>query len=147
MRLNIFNFLVLLFFTGGYATVSVEQLTLEEKVGQLLIVHFHGLEANDEASKLISEAHVGGFIYYNWANGLDSPSQVIKLSASLQRMAIEQPHPIPLWICIDQEGGPVTRLGKGFPNFPGNRQLGEKGKPTLARKQARKLGVLLRSIG
>lgn len=147
MRLNIFEWLLLLFASGAYAAVPVEQLSLEEKVGQLLIVHFHGLEANDEARKLISEAHVGGFIYYNWANGLESPSQVVKLSAGLQRIAAEQAHPIPLWICIDQEGGPVTRLGKKFPVFPGNRELGLKGKPPLARKQARKLGILLRSIG
>ncbi|MCE5316216.1 MAG: hypothetical protein LLG04_02480 [Parachlamydia sp.] len=147
MRLNIFKFLLLplLFFSGGYATI--EQLSLEEKVGQLLIVHFHGLEANDEARKLISEAHVGGFIYYNWANGLDSPSQVIKLSTGLQRIAAEQPHPIPLWICTDQEGGPVTRLGKDFPIFPGNREIGQKGNASLARRQARKLGILLRSVG
>lgn len=147
MRLNIFKIIALLFFSVGYAAIPVDQLTLEEKVGQLLIVHFHGLEANEEARRLISEVHVGGFIYYNWANGLDKPSQVIKLSTGLQRLAAEQPHPIPLWICIDQEGGPVTRLGKDFPTFAGNRELGQTGKPALARRQARKLGILLRSIG
>lgn len=149
MRLNIFKILLLaiLFFSEGFAAISVDQLTLEEKVGQLLIVRFYGLEANEEARKLISEAHVGGIIYYDWANGLESPSQVIKLSTGLQRIAAEQPHPIPLWICIDQEGGPVSRLGKGFPSFPGNRELAKKGKTSLARRNARKLGILLRSVG
>jgi hypothetical protein len=41
--------------------------TLEEKVGQLLMVHFNGEEANSEAKKVIEELHVGGCIYYNWS--------------------------------------------------------------------------------
>lgn len=117
-------------------------LTLEEKVGQLLIVRFEGHVANLEAEKLIREAHVGGFIYYPWANGLNDPSQVKLLSESLQKLSS-----IPLWICIDQEGGPVSRLGEGFPTFLGNREIAQTQTPSFAQQQAYNLGKHLRSVG
>ncbi len=133
MRLNILKFLFVLI------PFSLFSLTLEEKVGQLLIVHFEDLSA---AEKLVKEAHVGGFIYYTWANGLTDPAQVKKLSLYLQKLS-----KIPLWICIDQEGGPVTRLGEGFPKYLGQHEIAETGEPEFARKEAYKLGKMLLSIG
>lgn len=117
-------------------------LTLEEKVGQLLIVHFNGKEANEEARVLIEELHVGGFIYYNWSNGLDDPEQVAKLSKGLQSLA-----KIPLWIMVDQEGGPVKRLRDGFFEMPGNREIANKAEPGFAYECARRMGEEMRAVG
>lgn len=91
------------------------ELTLEEKVGQLMIVHFHGEVANQDAERLLREAHVGGFILYNWSNSLSSPDQVKRLTASLQSM---NPSSLPLLIGVDQEGGRVSRLKEGFSSHP-----------------------------
>lgn len=98
----------------------LQAMTLEEKVGQLLIVHFNGTEANEDARRLIQQGHVGGIIYYRWSNGLTSPEQVRKLSEGLQALSRT-----PLWICTDQEGGPVSRLQDGFKPFVGNKELVE----------------------
>lgn len=117
-------------------------LTLEEKVGQLLLVHFNGESVNPDALKLIHDAKVGGFIYYNWANGLNHPSQVRELSAGLQQEA-----KIPLFISIDQEGGLVTRLNKGFTTFPGNGALGKIDDLQLTQEQAFYLGKELKDVG
>lgn len=106
-----------------FAKISVADLSDEEKVGQLLMVFFKGEEINEEAIKLISEAHVGGFIYYNWANGLKTPQQIQNLSNALQQLAHKQKHRIPLLIAVDQEGGKVTRLRENFTEFPGNEAL------------------------
>src|SRR5690349_5837242 len=106
---------------------SVQEMSLEEKVGQLLIVHFSGKEANEEARIFIEELGVGGVIYYEWANGLDSPEQVQTLSNGLQQLA-----KIPLFISADQEGGRVARLKKGFTVFPGNGILGRIDDPRLS---------------
>lgn len=91
------------------------ELSLEEKVGQLMIVHFHGKVANRDAERLLNEAHVGGFILYNWSNGLHTPEQVHRLTTSLQR---SNPSSLPLLIGIDQEGGRVSRLKEGFEIHP-----------------------------
>lgn len=125
--------------------VAGSELSLKEKVGQLLIVHFNGAVANDQAEKLVKEAYVGGFIYYNWANQLDSSSQVHELTRSLQALA--KPTGIPLWIAVDQEGGAVNRLKKGFTIFPGNYALGQTHQSLLAGKSALAMGRELRSVG
>lgn len=122
-------------------------LSLEEKVGQLLMVHFHGEVANEDARTLIQDTKVGGFIYYEWANGLNSPQQVRTLSTSLQELTRSNPTPIPLLIAVDQEGGIVARLNKGFTKFPGNKALGETGDPQLARSVAFAIGQELQAVG
>jgi beta-N-acetylhexosaminidase len=123
--------------------LHAESLSLEEQVGQLLIVRFEGIVANAEARKLVKEAHVGGFIYYTWSNGLKNPCKVKYLSKTLQKLSKK----IPLWICLDQEGGPVNRLGDGFPKYLGNREIAKKGNPAFAKKQAYTLAKDLLKVG
>lgn len=124
---------------------SLKTMTLNEKIGQLLLVHFHGEEANEEAKILIQDLHVGGFIYYNWANGLHSPEQIRKLSLGLQQLnSVNSP---PLFITVDQEGGIVTRFTQGFTVFPGNKALGMTGDPKWAELAACAMGEELLSVG
>jgi beta-N-acetylhexosaminidase len=122
-------------------------MTLEEKVGQLLMVHFHGETANAEAQILIQETKVGGIIYYNWSNGLYSQTQVATLSAGLQKLTENNRIPLPLLIAADQEGGIVSRLRQGFTEFPGNKALGMTGDPALAEAAAFAMGQELYSVG
>ena len=56
-----------------FGSELLEKMSLEEKVGQVLMVHFHGEMVNDDAKTLIQNVKVGGVIYYNWSNGLHSP--------------------------------------------------------------------------
>lgn len=116
-------------------------------MGQLLIVHFHGDVANEDAATLIENDHVGGFIYYNWANGLNSPQQVQRLTNGLQTIAQKQRNPIPLFITVDQEGGRVNRLNQGFTLFPGNRALAKTGNPQLVYDVAYATGQELHAVG
>ena len=128
------------------AKISLDQLTLEEKVGQVLMVHFNGTEANLEASKLIQNLHVGGFIYYNWSNELSSPEQIKKLSDGLQQLASKN-YSYPLLISTDQEGGRVTRLKNGFTPFPNNQTIGMTHNPAVAEQNAYKMGLEMKAVG
>lgn len=121
---------------------ELKDLSLEEKVGQLLIVHFLGEELNEQAKKLINDIHVGGIIYYQWANGLHNPFQIKKLSHELQSAS-----PIPLLIAIDQEGGAVSRLQKGFTHFPGNASLVKSLKQDYTEQAAFATGEELKAVG
>lgn len=125
-----------------FASHPLEDLTLEEKVGQILIGYFNGETVNADAKTLIENTHIGGMLYYNWANGLTSPEQVSQLSSDLQAIA-----KIPLFIAIDQEGGLVSRLTKGFTVFPGNRALGVTGDSQLAEESAFATGQELQNVG
>ncbi len=131
----------------AFSSYSLEDMSLEEKVGQLLVVHFRGEEANEDAKILIEQIHVGGIVYYNWANGLHCPEQVVSLSRSLQTLAKETRLAIPLLLAVDQEGGLVARLTKGFTVFPGNKSLGLTANPALAEEAAFAMGQELRSVG
>jgi beta-N-acetylhexosaminidase len=126
---------------------STKEMSLEEKVGQIFVVHFNGEEVNNDAKALIQEMHVGGFIYYNWANGLTSPAQVKSLSEGLQKLGQETRLSIPLLITADQEGGIVARFTQGFTVFPGNKALGMTGDPELAKESAFAIGQELQAVG
>ncbi len=118
------------------------ELTLEEKVGQLFMVHFHGNVANEEAKALIQELHVGGIIYYNWANDLNSPDKVKNLSRSLQEIAR-----IPLFIAIDQEGGKISRFSQWITSSLSAERLGEINNPDLTEETAFLVGEQLQKAG
>jgi len=119
---------------------------LEQQVGQLLIPHFHGQELNDESRFLIEKLHIGGVIYYSWANELKSTEQVRSLSESLQAYA-EKKGGLPLLIAVDQEGGRVSHLEECLTHFPGNKALGIAGDPLLAREAAEATARELRAVG
>ncbi len=123
------------------------ELSLEERVGQLLMAHFHGEVANEEAKALIQDTKIGNIIYYNWSNGLTSPEQIQRLSSGLQALAGQTPAKIPLLIATDQEGGLVSRCEKGFTIFPGNKALGETGDADLAEEAAFVMGQELKAVG
>lgn len=114
-------------------------VSTEEMVGEMLLVHFHGAEANHESAELLREAHVGGFIFYNWANELSSPSQVTKLTGSLNLQSEK-----PLFFAVDQEGGRVLRLTQGFSTPPYNAEITSS---ENAYAWAKKVGEELKAVG
>ncbi|MGR3951646.1 MAG: beta-N-acetylhexosaminidase [Chlamydia sp.] len=139
--------LFFLIFSQAFASLSIENMTIEEKVGQLLIVGFQGKEVNKDALKLIQELHVGGIIYYNWANGLVSPQQIRILSNSLQHVNRAKKRSTPLLIAADQEGGVILRLKDGFTLLPGNGAIGRTNDLKLAESAAFIAGQEMRAVG
>ncbi len=144
-------FKMLTFFCVGacycFGLDLLKEMSLEEKAGQVLMVHFNGEVVNEDAKTLVQDVKVGGIIYYNWSNGLTSPKQVKALSEDLQKLAKDTSRSIPLLIAADQEGGIVARLQSGFTSFPGNRALAETGDPNLAREAALAIGQEMRAVG
>jgi beta-N-acetylhexosaminidase len=125
---------------------KIENLSIEEKVGQIMMINFLGENPND-AKNLIQEIKVGGIIYYTWANSLNSFKQVQELSLGLQELTKKNKHPIPLFISIDQEGGEITRLTNGFSIFPNNKTLGITNNPEFAKDVAFAMGQELQAVG
>jgi len=128
-------------------TATPKEMTLDEKVGQLLMVHFQGENANEAAADLINNAHVGAIIYYRWSNGLHNPGQVQALSSGLQQMASKTRLGIPLLIAADQEGGRVARFKEGFTQFPANMVLAATGDPNLVKQCALTTAQELMAVG
>ncbi|WP_339235525.1 beta-N-acetylhexosaminidase [Paenibacillus sp. FSL R5-0517] len=123
----------------------LNELTLEQKVGQLLMCGFHGQHADEQITHLIRDYHIGGVIYFR--RNVHSVDQLTKLSAELQDMAAAS-GAFPLMISVDQEGGMVARIDKeGMTQVPGNMALGATGNPEYTLACAQILGRELKSIG
>lgn len=123
----------------------LNQMTLEQKVGQIMIGSFTGPTLSPELEFKIRWLHLGGVILYNVTGNIEHPEQIAKLTRDIQSTAREAGE-VPLFIGIDQEGGRVTRITKGITQFPGNMALGAIGDPLLAgqaaKVMARELGIL-----
>jgi len=128
-------------------------VTLREKVGQLLMVGFRGLEAGEHSPivKAIASGLVGGVVLFDQdvllqgePRNIRSPRQVRKLISSLQRAAA-----VPLLVAVDQEGGKVARLKKkyGFPATLSARYLGDVDDPELTARHAAATAAVLARAG
>jgi beta-N-acetylhexosaminidase len=140
-------------------------MTLEEKVGQLFMIHVYGKTptdpnyeqtnlSNNRGAKNFEEAiqkyHIGGIIYFNWSDNIGTPvdfAQVNALSNGIQKIAMDQRMPIPLLIATDQEGGIVARVTEPATVFPGNMALGATRSADYATKMTSIMGSELRKLG
>ena len=115
-------------------------LSLQEKIGRMLLVGFEGLEAPQYILDWLAEGRIGGIILF--ARNIETPEQTATLVRSLQAAAKH-----PLLISIDQEGGIVARLRDGFTESPGAMALGASGSEELAERVSYVLGTELRALG
>ncbi|SEB25180.1 beta-N-acetylhexosaminidase [Paenibacillus sp. 276b] len=124
--------------------VKLKQMTLREKIGQMLLCGFHGTEAAGDVDAFLRKYPIGGVIYF--ARNVESPEQVERLSLGLQRIAVDSGN-VPLWISIDQEGGMVARITEGIALMPGQMAIAAAGSIEDAYQAAYISGVELRSMG
>lgn len=102
--------------------MSNRQLTLEQKIGQMVMCGFQTPAVNTEIRTLLEKYEVGGIIYFR--RNVENPEQVCRLSSELQSISRKQTD-IPLFICIDQEGGMVARIDwDEITLIPGNMAIG-----------------------
>jgi len=123
------------------------ELTLEEKIGQLLIVSCPEGDFHNEHANIIDKLHVGGFIYYSWINPLNDLQKIKTLSEKLQTEALKKNCDLPLFISIDQEGGVVSRLSDDFTLYPGNFAIGKTDDLSLCYKASKAMAHELRFAG
>ena len=119
-------------------------LTLEQAIGQKLMVSFIGQTVTPEVAARLRRQHVGGFTIFRHRN-VSNPAQVRELTAGLQQVAAESGQP-PLILGADQEGGTLLAIA-GTTLFPGNLALGAAGSADLARRTGRALGLELAAMG
>ena len=119
-------------------------LTLEQAVGQRLMLSFMGRMPSAEILATLRRQHIGGVTLFR-AHNVDNAGQVRSMTAALQRAAAAAGQP-PLLIGVDQEGGTLMALPDATP-FPGNLALGAAGSPDLARRAGHAMGRELAALG
>jgi beta-N-acetylhexosaminidase len=116
-------------------------MQLQDKVGQMLMVGFHGFEAPDYLLEWLRQGRAGGVILV--ARNVESPAQLARLTRSLHDAA-----KYPLLIGIDQEGGTVARMRQQFSESPGAMALSSAANgPELAERVSEMLAVEMRALG
>ena len=98
-------------------TSTMESLTPQQRLGQLLMVGFDTNASLRSLDDLVASSHVGNVIYLG---GWDGADKVTRTSTHLQGLvSAESTGDVGLLIAADQEGGEVHQLrGEGFTRPP-----------------------------
>jgi beta-N-acetylhexosaminidase len=115
-------------------------LSLQEKIGQMCVVGFSGLEPPAHILDWLAQGRIGGVILF--ARNVASVAQVGELTRACHEASVR-----PLLIAIDQEGGVVARLRDGFTESPGAMALAAAGSEALAEEVSAVLGTELQAVG
>ncbi|MGK7346183.1 MAG: beta-N-acetylhexosaminidase [Candidatus Nitrospinota bacterium M3_3B_026] len=116
----------------------------DEAAGQTLITGFEGTRYTPALGAWLRRLAPAGVILFS--RNIKSREQAAALTADLKKLG-EDTNGLPLFVCVDQEGGRVSRLPGDLPAFPTARTLGEDGGEELARKTYAAMGDALRQIG
>ena len=116
-------------------------MTLREKIGQLFIFGFQGTRPSKGISELIKDTNIGGIILFK--RNLKDPPQIARLTNTLQSYS----RFIPLFISIDQEGGRISRLPKGFTCFPSASAFGLRNNVELTYRASEITASELQAVG
>lgn len=124
----------------------VSEMTVEEKVGQMMMVGFEGADAQGAAA-LVDTLHIGGLVLF--ARNIDTNEQVTQMNATLQQLAFDAGHPVGLLIAVDQEGGKTRRFTDIGPYYsePMIGEMPEDAAEQTARLQASSAARDLKRIG
>lgn len=119
---------------------KIKNMTLEEKIGQLLIVGFDGEDIDSKLMEYIDELHIGGLIFFK--RNLKSYEQIV---AMINNIKDYNKNKIPLFLSIDEEGGLVSRMPDEFIKLPDSILL--ENKTENSKDLGRILAMRLKSIG
>jgi len=113
-----------------YINAIIQNMTLDQKLGQMMIVQFVGPDYGLDLSTMINQYNVGAVLLFTVNNNIQSKNQLRNVTAQMQKNSA-----IPLVIAIDQEGGTVDRLASLDGPHPSATSIGATNDPNKAMKQ------------
>ena len=139
--------------TSWPMTEPAPDISLDAKIGQMLMIGFRGLEVSDDhfVVRDIRERNMGGVVLFDYdvpsqspVRNVESPSQLKTLVTTLQAVS-----DTPLLIAIDHEGGALTRLKekRGFPPTLSHQALGKLDDTDFTYEQATAMAQTLVELG
>ena len=122
---------------------NLNELTIEEKVGQMLMVGIENKNCIKSVEYLIEKYKIGGVLLYK-----RDYKNYKELNELINRLrALGRKNKVPLFIAIDQEGGRVNRMPDEFGNLPSANKLALYKEEDLVEKSGEITGEMLRSVG
>lgn len=120
----------------------IDTLSIDEKVGQLIISGFEGTAIGEREIRLIRDYNVGGFIFFQ--RNISTLTTTKELIEDLNDINDSN---FPLFLSIDEEGGQVSRLSGIYRNLPSINILGIKNQYQLSYEYGYIQGLKIRSLG
>ena len=120
----------------------VQGMTLDQKLGQMVIVEFYGSTLNSDLIQMIQGNRISGVLIENKNGNAQTRNQLTTLNAGMQAQA----H-IPLFITTDFEGGLVNELRLITGERPSEAAIGATGNPQVAYNAGRNAATDLTSLG
>lgn len=115
-------------------------MTAQNHIGQFLIVGFDGTEMAPRLSSLLKRLQPAGVILF--ARNIRTPEQTWRLLRDCQKCVS-----IPLFTCVDLEGGSVDRFREALAPAPSASEVFATGDRKLFRKHGHLIGENCRALG
>ncbi|MGG7324899.1 beta-N-acetylhexosaminidase [Clostridium baratii] len=122
---------------------TISNMSLDEKIGQLVISGFYGTTLDENILKLIKENKISGVILFN--RNIKDSNTLLSLNNSLKES--NKNNKLPLFISVDEEGGSVTRMPKDIKRLHTNKYIGGLNNKDLSCKVGEILGEQLSYFG
>jgi beta-N-acetylhexosaminidase len=122
---------------------KIDSMSLDEKIGQLVVVGVDGFSMNDNINKLIKENKVGGVILFS--KNVENSNQLVNLTNSIKTSNAQ--NKIPLFISIDEEGGRVSRMPIEIKKLPSNKVIGKRNDGDFSYSIGKIIGEELKAFG
>ncbi|MHB8792036.1 MAG: glycoside hydrolase family 3 protein [Thermoleophilia bacterium] len=125
----------------------VASMSLEEKIGQMMMVGYEGLAPGPEITSAIQEKHIGAVILFG--RNIESHEQVTASNAAMQTLAAQAEQPAKLMVAVDQEGGSTRRFTDIGPYYsePMIGEMGGEAAGAAAQQQASSAARDLKKLG
>ena len=111
-----------------YAATLADRLSLDDALGQMMMVQFTGLEPTPDVIQMVNQQGAGGVLFFG--GNIASAGQIRATTAQLQQIT-----PVPLLMAVDQEGGPVNRFQSIVGDLPAAATLATPADATARGKQ------------
>ncbi|WP_216086229.1 beta-N-acetylhexosaminidase [Mahella australiensis] len=121
----------------------ISTMSLDEKIGQMLIIGFDGYKVNTQVVTMIKDRNIGGVILFN--RNVQGDKQLVQLNNELK--SLNKNNRLPLFISADHEGGRISRLPRRATDFPPNLAIGKKDSTELSQKIGSVLGSEMKAYG
>ena len=121
---------------------QLENMSLAEKAGQVVICGLKGYEIDSDVTTLIQDSKVGGVILF--AKNIKDSTQLATITNSIKNLSNPEIPPI---IAIDEEGGMVTRMPSDIESMPSAYSIAQTGNTDLCYQSGEIIGKQLNALG
>jgi beta-N-acetylhexosaminidase len=123
-------------------TAMVHKMSLDQKLGQMVIVEFYGATLNSDLQQMIAQDNIGGVLIENKNGNAQSRNQLVTLNKAMQAQTR-----VPLFISTDYEGGVVNELRLITGERPSEASIGATNDPQVAYNAGYRAATDLTTLG